>query len=98
MPEQFSARRSLFPNLVPSRQISDRIGEAALALLYLGIIERFAMVVRISRNTVRRYLRGEVAREVGGRGPGLRRKLAPYEAWLRRRVESAAPVRLPACR
>ena len=59
-------------------------------------IRAIARELRISRNTVRRYLRGEAVREVGGCGPGRPRKLAPYEAWLRRRVESAAPARLPA--
>ena len=59
-------------------------------------IRAIARELRISRNTVRRYLRGEAVGGVGHRGPGRPRKLAPYEAWLRRRVESAAPVRLPA--
>ena len=59
-------------------------------------IRAIARELRISRNTVRRYLRGEAVREVGGRSPGHPRKLAPHEEWLRRRVQSAAPVRLPA--
>ena len=69
----------------------------------IKILARRGMSIRatarelgISRNTVRRYLRGEAVMEVGRRGPGRPRKLAPYEEWLRRRVESAAPVRLPA--
>ena len=57
-------------------------------------IRAIAKELRISRNTVRRYLRGEAVREVGRRGPGRPRKLAPCEDWLR--VESAAPIRLPA--
>jgi transposase len=50
----------------------------------------------ISRNTVRRYLRGEAVRPPDGRGPGRPSKLAPYEPWLRERVEKAAPTRIPA--
>ena len=51
-------------------------------------IRAIARELSISRNTVRRYLRGEALREVGRRGPGRPRKLAPYEDWLRRRVEA----------
>lgn len=38
----------------------------------------------------------EPYREVGRRGLGRPCKLAPYEDWLRRRVQSPAPVRFPA--
>ena len=59
-------------------------------------VRAIARELRISRNTVRKYLRGEAVQEVPRRGPGRPRKLAPYEDWLRRRVASAAPVRIPA--
>ena len=59
-------------------------------------IRVIAKELRISRNSVRRYLRGEAVREVALRNPGRPRKLASYEDWLRRRVEGAAPIRLPA--
>lgn len=50
----------------------------------------------ISRNTVRKYLRGEAVVEMIRRGPGRPRKLARYEAWLKKRVEASARIRLPA--
>jgi transposase len=50
----------------------------------------------ISRNTVRKYLRGEAVKPVERRGPGRPRKLEAYEDWIRRRVDGAAPIRLPA--
>ena len=59
-------------------------------------IRAIARELGISRNTVRRYSRGEAVVEVGRRGTGRPRKLAPYEDWLRRRVRSAVPVQLPA--
>lgn len=73
------------------------------AQMEIRVLSRRGMGVRaiarelgISRNTVRRYLRGEAVREPSAPGPGRPRKLAPYEDWLRRRVEAALPVRLPA--
>ena len=59
-------------------------------------IRGIARALGISRNTVRKYLRGEAVKPPDRRGPGRPRKLAPYEDWLRRRVEGAAPIRLPA--
>lgn len=59
-------------------------------------IRGIARELAISRNTVRKHLRGEVPKAVSQRGPGRPRKLAPYEDWVRRRVEGAAPIRLPA--
>lgn len=59
-------------------------------------IRKIARELGVSRNTVRRYLRGEALKAVAQRGPGRPRKLEPYEDWLRRRVEGAAPIRLPA--
>ena len=59
-------------------------------------IRGIARELGISRNTVRKYLRGEAVTKVERRGPGRPRKLAPYEDWLKRRVEAAAPIRLPA--
>ena len=59
-------------------------------------IRHIARTLGISRNTVRKYLRGEAVRTPDRKGPGRPRKLAPYEDWLRRRVEGAAPIRLPA--
>lgn len=60
-------------------------------------IRQIARELGISRNTVRAYLRGTaVEPRADGRGPGRPRKLALYEHWIRRRVEAAAPIRLPA--
>ena len=59
-------------------------------------IRGIAKELKISRNTVRKYLRGEAVKPVPRIGPGRPRKLAPYEDWIRRRVEGAAPIRLPA--
>ncbi|MCO6411608.1 MAG: IS21 family transposase [Thiogranum sp.] len=59
-------------------------------------IRAIARELGVSRNTVKHYLRGEAVKPAGSRGPGRPRKLEPYEDWLRRRVEGAAPVRLPA--
>jgi len=59
-------------------------------------IRAIARELAISRNTVRKYLRGEAVKVPGRRGPGRPRKLEPYEDWIRRRVEGAAPIRLPA--
>jgi len=58
-------------------------------------IRAIARELNISRNTVRKYLRGEAVKTPARRGPGRPRKLAPYEDWIRRRVERAAPIRLP---
>lgn len=73
------------------------------AQMEIRVLSRRGMGVRaiarelgISRNTVRRYLRGEAVRKPSAPGPGRPRKLALYEDWLRRRVEAAWPVRLPA--
>jgi transposase len=72
-------------------------------IMEIRILSRRGMSIRsmakelgISRNTVRKYLRGEALSEVCRRGPGRPRKLAPYEDWLRRRVAGATPIRLPA--
>jgi transposase len=59
-------------------------------------IRAIARELKISRNTVRKYLRGEAVKDVERRRPGRPRKLEPYEDWIRRRVEGAAPIRLPA--
>ena len=68
------------------------------AIVEIKILSRRGLSVRaiakelgISRTTVRKYLRGEAVKKPGERGPGRPRKLAPYEDWLRRRVESAKP-------
>jgi transposase len=60
------------------------------SIMEIKIMSRRGMSVRaiagelgISRNTVRKYLRGEAVQEPTGRGPGRPRKLAPYEDWLR---------------
>lgn len=73
------------------------------AIVEIKILSRGGLSVRsiakelgISRNTVRKYLRGEAVKESGRRRPGRPRKLAPYEDWLRRRVETAKPFRVPA--
>jgi transposase len=72
-------------------------------IMEIRILSRQGMSIRaiarelgISRNTVRKYLRGEAVKTPEHRGPGRPRKLAPYENWLKRRVEGAAPIRLPA--
>lgn len=72
-------------------------------VMEISILSRRGMSVRgiarelgISRNTVRKYLRGDAVKVPERRGPGRPRKLAPYEDWLRRRVEGASPIRLPA--
>lgn len=72
-------------------------------ILEIRILSRRGMSIRgiarelkISRNTVRKYLRGEAVSAVTSRGPGRPRKLAPYEDWIRRRVAAAAPIQLPA--
>lgn len=73
------------------------------AIVEIKILSRRGLSVRaiakelgIARNTVRKYLRGEAVKKPRQRGPGRPRKLAPYEDWLRRRVESAMPYRIPA--
>lgn len=73
------------------------------AIMEIRILSRRGMGIRaiarelgVSRNTVRKYLRGEAVDVSVQRGPGRPRKLAAYERWLRRRVEAAAPIRLPA--
>lgn len=73
------------------------------AIMEIKILARQGLSIRaigrelgISRNTVRKYLRGEAVKPPDRRGPGRPRKLAPYEDWLRKRVSSAHPVRLPA--
>ena len=72
-------------------------------VLEIRILSRRGLSIRgiarelgISRNTVRKYLRGEAVNEPERRGPGRPRKLAPYEDWIKRRVEAAAPIILPA--
>jgi transposase len=72
-------------------------------ILEIRILSRRGLSIRaiarelgISRNTVRKYLRGEAIRPAEHRGPGRPRKLEPYEDWIRRRVEAAAPIVLPA--
>lgn len=59
-------------------------------------IHGIARELSISRNTVRKYLRGDAVKMASAMGPGRPRTLAPYEDWLRRRVEGAAPIVLPA--
>lgn len=59
-------------------------------------VRGIARELGISRNTVRKYLRGEAVSTVPHQGPGRPRSLAPYEDWLRRRIHAAAPVVLPA--
>lgn len=73
------------------------------AVMEIKILSRRGMSIRgiakelgIARNTVRKHLRGEAVDAAPQRRPGRPSKLAPYEGWLRRRVEAAAPVRLPA--
>lgn len=59
-------------------------------------IREIARELNVSRNTVRKYLRGEAVKPPDAGPVGRPRKLAPYEDWIRRRVEGAHPVRLPA--
>jgi transposase len=59
-------------------------------------VRSIARELGIARNTVRKYLRGDAVHSPAARAPGRPRKLGPYEDWLRRRVEAAAPVVLPA--
>jgi transposase len=73
------------------------------AIMEIKILFRRGLSIRaisrelgVSRNTVRKHLRGEAVKPPDRRGPGRPRKLAPFEDWLRQRVSSAAPVRLPA--
>lgn len=73
------------------------------ATMEIKILSRRGMSIRhiarelgISRNTVRKYLRGEAVKPPTRTGPGRPSKLAPYSDWLRRRVEGAKPIRLPA--
>jgi transposase len=73
------------------------------AILEIRILSRQGLGIRaiareldISRNTVRSYLRGEAITTPKRRGPGRPSMLEPYREWLRRRVEAAAPVRVPA--
>lgn len=72
-------------------------------VLEIQIMARQGMSIRditrqlgVSRNTVRRYLRDPSAAEGPDPGPGRPSELEPFKDWLRRRVESAAPRRLPA--
>ena len=73
------------------------------AIMEIKILARQGLSIRgigrelgISRNTVRKYLRGEAVKPPDRKGPGRPRKLAPYEDWIRQRVTSAHPIRLPA--
>ena len=59
-------------------------------------VRAIARELGISRYSVRKYLRGEALKVKERRGPGRPRKLEQYEDWIRRRVEGAAPIRLPA--
>lgn len=60
-------------------------------------IRAIAAELGISRNTVRRYLRGEgPTPPPAGRGPGRPRSLEPFERCLVERVEGARPHRIPA--
>jgi len=59
-------------------------------------VRAIARELGVSRNTGRRYLRDSVATAGPKTGPGRPNMLAPFEGWLRRRVEGAAPRRLPA--
>lgn len=73
------------------------------AIVEIKVLARRGLSVRgiakelgIARNTVRKYLRGEAVKAPERRGPGRPRKQGAYEDWLRRRVASAAPYRIPA--
>jgi transposase len=59
-------------------------------------VRAIARELGVSRNTVRRYLRDSAASAGPTPGPGRPSKLEPFEDWLRKRVEAAAPRRLPA--
>lgn len=72
-------------------------------VMEIQILHRRGMSIRsiarecgVSRNTVRKYLRGDVVAEERQGGPGRPSSLEPYLDWLRRRVQGAAPIRLPA--
>lgn len=73
------------------------------AIMEIKILTRQGMSIRaisrelgISRNTVRKYLRGKAVKPPAHKGPVRSRKLGPYEEWLRKRVRNTHPVRLPA--
>lgn len=66
-----------------------------LARRGLGV-RGIARELGFSRNTVRKYLRGEAVSTGLHQGPGRPRSLAPYEDWLQKRIQAAAPVVLPA--
>lgn len=72
-------------------------------ILEIRILSRQGLSIRaiarhlgISRNTVRSYLRGEALSSSEQRGPGRPSSLDPYRGWLRKRVDAATPLRLPA--
>ena len=68
-----------------------------LSQRYGKSIRAIAAELGISRNTVRRYLRGEgPTASPSGRGPGRPRSLERYEAYLVERVTKASPHRVPA--
>ena len=58
-------------------------------------IRAIARMLKLSRNTVRKILRGKVHRGYGPRSPRAT-KLQAYEGYLRERVRTAAEVRIPA--
>ena len=55
-------------------------------------IREIAREIGLSRNTVRRYLRDEAARDK--RRPPRRRKLDPFKAYIVERALAAAPERI----
>lgn len=57
-------------------------------------IREIALSLGLSRNTVRRYLRG--AEPGYAARPAVTGKLGPYREWLAERVRAALPARLPA--
>ena len=59
-------------------------------------VRAIAREMGVSRNTVRRYLRDQDALKGSTPGPGRPSELAPFQDWLRKRVNGAAPRRLPA--
>ena len=72
------------------------------AIADIKILPRHGLSVRsiakeldVSRNTVRKYLRGEAVKAPGQRGPGNPRNLVLYEDWLIRRTETAKPFWVP---